>query len=597
MVESRKSQKIPRSLRPIFIGLVLAVCSWGCSSQRDVTTPVPRVASVEVSPSNVTLRPGTTVTLVATVKDQDGRALSDKPVTWASSSLTRADVSNTGLVSARDTGAATITATSDGKSGNAEVNVIRTPVATVSITPQQTLVRDGSTAQLTAITLDSAGDTLSGRVMNWTSLDPTTVQISQTGLATSVRPGSANVTATSEGKTGSARLRVVVDFATISAGGAHTCATSTIGRTYCWGNNQDGQLGNGLMTAGSRGDSFPVPTVAQVAFESVAAGSDSHTCALSALHTAYCWGTNDYGKLGIGSSSPDQCTPSLFPCSTRPMQVVTGIAFSQITAGGNHTCAIGNEVGYCWGYNASGQLGLGTTVGPEDCGGVPCSTMPAPVIGGLSFALITAGALHTCGLTTGGIAYCWGRNDRGELGDSTLIDKSAPTPVAGNLSFSMLSAGDEFTCGVTVAGALYCWGWDAVGQLGDSAGAGTSSIPIRVSSNLTFANVTTGIYHACAVTTIGAGYCWGVNADGQGGYDPSGSGTVSRKPLLVGGGLTFQTIAAGGYHTCGLTTTGTAYCWGSVKDGQIGNGSTRGPDTCSSGFACALLPSKVLNQP
>jgi len=241
---------------------------------------------------------------------------------------------------------------------------------------------------------------------------------------------------------------------------------------------------------------------------------------------------------------------------------------------------------------------VGTTTGPEFCNGQPswpCSTIPAAITGGPAFAALTGGSLHSCGLTTGGDAYCWGRGDKGQLGNGTFASDSLPVPVGGGLTFSLLTAGSEFTCGLTTIGEVFCWGDDAGGQLGDS-GTGTFAVPHRVRGGLTFVTLSTGQYHACALTSSGQAYCWGGNGAGQGGYDPSyGIINNARVPLRVGGGLTFSTITAGGNHTCGITTSGVAYCWGDASHGQLGIGPLTGLDNCSSG-PCSLLPKKVTYQ-
>jgi alpha-tubulin suppressor-like RCC1 family protein len=189
---------------------------------------------------------------------------------------------------------------------------------------------------------------------------------------------------------------------------------------------------------------------------------------------------------------------------------------------------------------------------------------------------LTAGGGYTCGLTSGGVAYCWGRNVSGQLGDGTTTYRLTPVPVAGRLIFTSLSAGGSHTCGLATTGAAYCWGWNGFGQLGD--GTTTSSLtPVSVAGGLTFANLTTtstgGLFsaHSCGRTSTGVAYCWGRNALGQ-----LGDGTThsSLTPVPVAGGLTFVGLSAGGSHTCGWTLQVAAYCWGWNGDGQLGDGTT-----------------------
>lgn len=134
--------------------------------------------------------------------------------------------------------------------------------------------------------------------------------------------------------------------------------------------------------------------------------------------------------------------------------------------------------------------------------------------GGLTFATLTAGGDHTCGLTAGGVAYCWGSNGNGELGDASTTTRTAPVAVAGGLTFTRLAAGGfHNTCGITNGGAAYCWGRNSLGQLGDGSIIDRTS-PTAVSGGLTFADVSVGGFHTCGRTVAGASYCWGYNASG-----------------------------------------------------------------------------------
>lgn len=188
---------------------------------------------------------------------------------------------------------------------------------------------------------------------------------------------------------------------------------------------------------------------------------------------------------------------------------------------------------------------------------------------------MTPGHDHTCGLTTAGVAYCWGRNAFGVLGDGAVGNgRSSPAAVVGGLTFAKLTVGDFHACGLTAAGAAHCWGWNASGQLGDGTdlaqSAGRSS-PVAVVGELIFATISAGAAHSCGVTSAGAAYCWGSNRAGQ-----LGDGTTTNRstPTLVGGGVSFTAISARGSHTCALTPTGAAYCWGSNQKGELGDETT-----------------------
>ncbi len=169
-----------------------------------------------------------------------------------------------------------------------------------------------------------------------------------------------------------------------------------------------------------------------------------------------------------------------------------------------------------------------------------------PVSGGLTFAALSPGGLHTCGLTPGGDAYCWGSNTEGQLGDGSETNRLTPVPVSGGLTFKAISAGGDypndagdgmslpdgsFTCGLTLDGEAYCWGDNWFGQLGDGTGQ-QSSTPVPVAGNHTFTSLAAGYAHVCAVTTGQAIYCWGLNAVGQLGSGDSGEG-LERSPVRV----------------------------------------------------------------
>jgi len=199
-------------------------------------------------------------------------------------------------------------------------------------------------------------------------------------------------------------------------------------------------------------------------------------------------------------------------------------------------------------------------------------SLPGPALvfphDSLTFASVTTGAAHTCALTTGGRAYCWGCNAEGELGSSTRVDSPRPVPVGGNLVFLNLDAGVEFTCGVTTSGATYCWGRNSTGALGNAA-TPRSTTPLPVTGGLLFRSVTAGSDHACGVAEDGVAYCWGANVEGQLG---TGDTLSSARPLPVAGSLRFRSVTAGDAHTCGITVDSLAYCWGTNRHGELGVG-------------------------
>jgi alpha-tubulin suppressor-like RCC1 family protein/tRNA A-37 threonylcarbamoyl transferase component Bud32 len=331
----------------------------------------------------------------------------------------------------------------------------------------------------------------------------------------------------------------------ITTGGLHTCMVAVDGRAFCWGGNDEGQLGTG----GSTRLSTPAPVGPELRFIAVAPGL-SHSCAIARGGSAWCWGENDHGQLGDRTQTPH----------ASPVRAAAGHAFRSIAAGAAHTCGLELDgAAWCWGSDARGQLGDG---GSFD------RTSPVAVAGPQRFTSLDVGWNFTCGLTESGRAMCWGDNSAGQLGDGTTTDRHQPVPVQGNIEFQAITAGSAHTCGVTAGGEAYCWGRNASGELGDGS-TSPRSTPVRVRSDEHFVSIAAGAVHTCAVASDGEAWCWGRNTYGQLG---NGGTSDSGQPVRVAGGHTFTSVRAFGSHTCGATVSGEAFCWGYNSDGQLGDG-------------------------
>jgi alpha-tubulin suppressor-like RCC1 family protein len=334
------------------------------------------------------------------------------------------------------------------------------------------------------------------------------------------------------------------------------------------------------LSGGTPCSTLPMPVSGGVTFASLAVGA-LHTCGVTAGGTAYCWGSNRYAELGIGTATgPEGCIRGVSPCSRVPMSVTGSLSFASLSDGvtNSHQCGITTTgTAYCWGINSAGQLGIGTATGPESCPAdqppKPCSSVPVPVEGGLRFRSVSAGSGYTCGVTDEGAAHCWGDNSGGQLGDGTTTDRLTPVPVAGGLRFTMVRAGFIHTCGVTTAGDAYCWGFNLYGKLGDGSPEETVRLtPTLVAGGLRFADVSVASDHNCGLTTDGAAFCWGYNGGDSpiGGLLGDGTTTNRSTPVPVAGGLTFTAVSG----SCALTAAGAAYCWGDNQFGQLGDGTT-----------------------
>jgi alpha-tubulin suppressor-like RCC1 family protein len=340
-------------------------------------------------------------------------------------------------------------------------------------------------------------------------------------------------------------------FRQISAGSGHTCGVTTDNRAYCWGWNEEGQLGDGTTTDSRR----PVAVAGNLRFRRMSAGS-SRTCGVTTENQAYCWGFNGDGALGDGTTT-DRLTPTA---------VAGGLRFTQVEAGEFHTCGVSSpdNRAYCWGWNARGQVGDGTQ------GNV--RLVPTPVAGGLTVHQVTGGLNHTCAVTLSDAVSCWGWNRYGQLGDSVAGgSRLTPFRVAGNRRFRQADAGSNTTCGVTTGDRVFCWGNGVFGQVG----IGKKSNPLwpktAVASGHAFRRVSGGaLAHTCGETTDNRAFCWGENFH----HGELGDGTTTTRlaPVAVVGGLFFAQVSAGGGHTCGRTPRGVAYCWGDNRRGQLGDG-------------------------
>jgi len=336
----------------------------------------------------------------------------------------------------------------------------------------------------------------------------------------------------------------------VAAGGAHTCARLKDGKVRCWGENNEGELGNGQTGTVSRS-----PVTVQVVndAQAVCAGF-KHSCAIRADRSVYCWGYNLNGQLGNGQTGQEAL----------PVKV-TGLAdVLQISCGSNFTCAVTTKGSvYCWGGNGSGQLGQGDT-NP--------STTPKVVVNVSGAVQVSAGSTHACAVTAKGTVSCWGNNDVGQLGTGTTASEPAARQLPGVTGIKEVAAGYGFTC-FRAGGAIQCAGANDKGQLGTgAANLGANSTPKAVTGVTDAIAIAAGANHACAIRGQGRISCWGSN-----GYGQLGNGTVlddagipTPTPQSVGGVGDAVTIGLGDRHSCHGNQLSRVLCWGSNDLGQIG---------------------------
>ena len=437
---------------------------------------------------------------------------------------------------------------------------------------------------------DQFGNGVGGVTVDWVgaagngSASPsTTVSNSSGRTATKWTVGSSGGPMTLQATVGSVSTSVsgaaFIVFESVTAGGRNSCAIDDGGVLYCWGFNGDGQLGIGQDPAGS-GPIYAapqaVPPTGNQTFASMNGGL-FHNCAVTFSHVAYCWGDNNNGQLGIGVNTRS---------ANSPTSVKLAIPFRSVSAGRVHSCGISiGGRGYCWGANERGQLGAnigfdtltvpGTTLISFHDANEP-KELGAPFGAGTYFfgpwdwSAIAAGGVHTCAIRQGGAAYCWGLGREGQHGNGgNSVDEYFPQLVAGGVQFDSVTAGYKHSCALSIAGAIWCWGDNTDGQLGNGNNV-ASNVPVAVAGGLVFASVSAGYSHTCGLLAGGAAYCWGRNNRGQLGNATTASSTA---PVAVALGLQFKNLSAGDFHTCGVTTANVAYCWGDNEYGTIGDGS------------------------
>ncbi|HYC51187.1 MAG TPA: Ig-like domain-containing protein [Gemmatimonadaceae bacterium] len=328
------------------------------------------------------------------------------------------------------------------------------------------------------------------------------------------------------------QVRTLQTFASVTVGASHSCGLTAAGAAFCWGYNGYGQLGNNTQTDSD----VPVAVLGGHVFAQIEAGY-LHTCGVTTsngLNNAedrqvYCWGNNDLGQIGDNTTGTARLTPvwvleGAGLRTAEATQVVTGIY---------HTCArAANGNAFCWGYNAFGQLGDATVLNASGSGGI---NQPAPrlVAGGIVFQSLGAGAYTTCGISSvpGTPAFCWGRNNSGQIGNQTTTGASTPQSVFGGFAWGSISGGTNHTCGVITTGAGYCWGSNGNGELGDDNQPTASSQPVQVAGTLTFDRIDAGAGFSCGRTTNSGAYCWGTNGNGQ--LGSPGTNGSKRTPTQI----------------------------------------------------------------
>ena len=353
-------------------------------------------------------------------------------------------------------------------------------------------------------------------------------------------------------------------------GQSQTCGIRS-GALSCWGANDYGQLGNGTTDPASE----PVQVGTATNWQSVSVGGSS-VCAINTATELFCWGDNTYGQVGDDGATPDSPTPyrilaGLAADGVSPVSIPTG--WANVDVAQTHVCAVrttGNQL-YCWGDNAYGQFGDGTFDGQY---------VPKRIAGSFSWAQVTTGDYHSCARNVSNKAFCIGDNAAGQLGngddfppDPPLMTDSpvVPDPVDTVLNWTLLAAGTYTTCGLRATGTAWCWGDGYLGALGNGSPVFSSSAQ-QVGTATDWATIDVGASNVassqvCAVKTAGTLWCWGDGTDYRTGL---GITEPTYEPTQVGTASTWSKVSTGYRNTCATRTDGGLWCWGANDQGQLG---------------------------
>lgn len=365
-------------------------------------------------------------------------------------------------------------------------------------------------------------------------------------------------------------------WSSIVASFGHSCAISTVGDAYCWGDNGSGRLGNGTTLASSspsavvRSGQLLNKTVLKMDL------GIASTCAVASDNNAYCWGANSYGGLGNASF-----TSSSSPVAVARSGALAGKTIKEVTTGEYHACAIASDdLPYCWGYNSHGQLGNGNTTNSSS----PVAVLTSGALSGKTVKAIDAFGNTTCVIASDDLPYCWGFNNNGRLGDGTTVNSSSPVAVltSGALSGKTVKSitGGNHTCAIDIIGASYCWSINTYGAYGNNTTT-VSLVPLSISPQgalvgRTIKSISGGSWGTCAVGSDDRAYCWGLGTSGQLGNGASASSSIPVAVSVSGvlAGKAIRSISLGTYHACAVTTENAAFCWGQNTAGVLGNGLT-----------------------
>ncbi len=450
---------------------------------------------------------------------------------------------------------------------------------------------------------------LSIRLLSKRLLISSTLMALIAGLLIGFGPSSkaSEVTSASESSTAPMTIGAQSAGATdIAVGLNTTCAITGDGDVFCWGQNSQGQLGNGDTLQGSSNTPVLALLPGSVTAKQISVGSQ-HSCAVTTDGDLYCWGNNSAGQLGTGSVGGREFKPVKAALSN----------VKQVSAAGLYTCAVTNSGdAYCWGDNFTGQFGTGSIGGQSGSPQQVALTQVKQISAGGEDGTASIGtSAHTCAATTNGQGYCWGANEFGQLGIGSNGGPQALPQKIDLAGVAAVSAGEVHSCAIANASRAYCWGNSEEYQLGNGSNRGPNSCsgescavtPVLVSDEAgtgplaPVSSISAGNFHTCATTSDSLVYCWGDNFFGQLGRGTSGRENPGTLPAPAAsldrtGPLSqIAVISAGFNYTCAVSSLGVALCWGYNNTGQLGIGDLS-PGECDNNIDCVPYPTPVAGQ-
>ncbi len=391
----------------------------------------------------------------------------------------------------------------------------------------------------------------------------------------------------------------------ISSGAEHSCAILPSGRVKCWGRNTAGQLGqDSTDTLGdSAGEMAALPPVnlgagrTATAIATGSMGTYTHTCALLDNATVKCWGQNSQGQLGQGHFQRIGDQPGEM-AALPAVDLGAGRTATAIATGEQHTCAIlDNGTVKCWGANGDGQLGQDNTASRGGSPGEVAALPPVNLGAGRTATAIAAGAADTCAILDNGTVKCWGNGYGGKLGQGNTnhvgdaageMAALAPIDLGAGRTATAITASLSHTCAILDNGTVKCWGFgtygglgqDSTTDIGDQPGEMAALPPVNLGAGRTATGISAGGGYTCALLDNASVKCWGSGPNGQLGQDSTatlGDQTgemAALNPVNLGAGRTATAVTTGSVHTCARLDDDSTKCWGFNATGQLGQGST-----------------------